>query len=139
MTAGVSGQPKWMFSATVIGFTSRKCWWTMPMPASMAWAGLRKSRSTPSMVTWPVSARYMPARMLHRVVLPAPFSPTRAWTSDHRTSKSTASRAATPPKALQMLRASTAGRASSPVNSVRACCRDQAQTPETPSTAQSIS
>ena len=56
-TPGVSGQPKWMFSATVIGSTSRKCWWTMPMPASMAWAGLRKSRSVPSTITWPASAR----------------------------------------------------------------------------------
>ncbi len=37
--AGVSAQPRWMFSATVIGATRRKCWCTIPMPAAMAWAG----------------------------------------------------------------------------------------------------
>ena len=48
ITRGVSGQPRWMFSATVMGSTSRKCWWTMPIPASMAWAGVRKSCATPA-------------------------------------------------------------------------------------------
>src|ERR671915_294387 len=38
------------------------------------------------------------------VLLPAPFSPTRAWTSPGRRSKSTSSTAVTPPKRLVTLR-----------------------------------
>src|SRR3954470_16270277 len=40
--------------------------------------------------------------ILIRVLLPAPFSPSRAWTSPGRTSKSTSSRATTPGKTLRM-------------------------------------
>ena len=34
-----------MFSVTVIGRTSMKCWWTMPMPSAMASRGARISRT----------------------------------------------------------------------------------------------
>ena len=43
-----------------------------------------------------------------RVLLPAPFSPTTAWTSPRGTSKLTSERAATPGKVLVMCRSSMA-------------------------------
>ena len=48
VAAAWPSQPRWMFSATVIGATSLKCWCTMPMPAAMASAGEWNCRSTPS-------------------------------------------------------------------------------------------
>src|SRR5215212_2979148 len=51
----------------------------------------------------------MPARMLHNVVLPAPFSPSRAWTSPRRNSRSTSRSAQTPSKLFETWRAQTAG------------------------------
>src|SRR5262245_54839187 len=51
----------------------------------------------------------MPARMLDRVVLPAPFSPSRTWTSPARNSRSTSDRAGTPSKLFETWRAATAG------------------------------
>lgn len=44
-----------------------------------------------------------------RVVFPAPFSPSRAWTSPARTSKLTRSLARTPGKVLVMSRMRTSG------------------------------
>src|SRR5690242_17947180 len=46
--------------------------------------------------------------MLMSVVLPAPFSPSRAWTSPQRAQKSTRSLAITPGNCLQRPRISTA-------------------------------
>src|SRR5687767_4795838 len=51
----------------------------------------------------------MPARMLHNVVLPAPFSPSSTWTSPRRNSRSTSRSAQTPSKLLETWRALTAG------------------------------
>src|SRR5687768_4733838 len=50
--------------------------------------------------------------MRTRVLLPAPFSPTRAWTSPARRSNETPRNARTPPKALPMSRSSSRGGAS---------------------------
>ena len=50
----------------------------------------------------PDRGRSTPVRTLIRVDLPAPFSPTRAWISPGRSSKSTPSRAWTPGNALSM-------------------------------------
>ena len=44
----VGSLPRTMFSRTVKLSASMKCWWTMPMPAAMASAGLRKCTSRPS-------------------------------------------------------------------------------------------
>src|SRR6266851_1818138 len=57
---------------------------------------------------WPASGRYSPARMLMSVVLPAPFSPSSAWTSPQRARKWTAVFATTPGKALSIPVISTA-------------------------------
>src|SRR6476661_7025414 len=52
--------------------------------------------------------------MFIRVLLPAPFSPSSAWTSPRRRSKSTSSLASTPGKRLTIPRASTASDDGSP-------------------------
>src|SRR5436190_10899919 len=73
--------------------------------------------------------------MFIRVLLPAPFSPSRAWISPGRTLKSTASLARTPGKALTMPRASSAG--TTPASLIRsrgtwmrpAGCRSRASVP----------
>ena len=55
--------PSTTFSATVIGSTRRKCWWTMPMPASIASRGAWKWAGSPNTEISPSSARYRPVRM----------------------------------------------------------------------------
>src|ERR1051326_643170 len=80
----------------------------MPTPCSMAALGECILSRCPTMLIWPSSGRYSPARMLISVVLPAPFSPSRACTSPHRAAKSMPVLAATPGKALSMRRISTA-------------------------------
>src|SRR3954463_7574417 len=73
--------------------------------------------------------------MFIRVLLPAPFSPSRAWISPGRTVKSTASFARTPGKALTMPRASSAGTPTASVIRSRgtwmmpAGCRSRASVP----------
>ena len=57
-----------------------KCWWTIPMPWSNASFGERKRTSDPLIRMRPSSGWYSPIRMFISVVLPAPFSPTRART-----------------------------------------------------------
>src|SRR6476469_5152474 len=52
--------------------------------------------------------------MFIRVLLPAPFSPSSAWTSPRRRSKSTSSLASTPGKCLTIPRASTARAGAAP-------------------------
>src|SRR5919106_4894074 len=102
-------RPRRMFSATVIGPTSEKCWVTMPMRASIASCGDRMASGTPSASTSPASARVSPYAIRMRVVLPAPFSPRRAWTSPPRTSKSIPRLATRSPKRFVIPRSSRAG------------------------------
>src|SRR6266545_1129478 len=52
--------PRTAFSATVNTGTSMKCWWTMPMPAAIASAGLFKRTGWSSMRISPSSAWYSP-------------------------------------------------------------------------------
>src|SRR6516165_3435284 len=106
--------PRIMFSATDSGCTSLKCWWTMKIPASCASRGERKRRGSPPISTCPSSGRYSPVSTLQRVVLPAPFSPSRAWISPGSTSNATRSFATTPGKRLVMPRAARAGTAAAP-------------------------
>src|SRR3954469_1774053 len=61
----------------------------MPTPADWAWAGWAKCCSAPSIEIDPSSGVYTPARIFIMVDLPAPFSPTMAWTSPARRSRST--------------------------------------------------
>jgi hypothetical protein len=85
-----------MFSATVMTSTNMKCWWTIPMPSSIARLGDPTSVGVPASRISPSSAATLPDRMLISVVLPAPFSPSSAWTSPRRRSKSIASLATVP-------------------------------------------
>ena len=98
-----------MFSATVITGISMKCWCTMPICASMASDGDVKRTARPSSRISPASGRYSPYRQFISVDLPAPFSPSSAWISPARTSRSTASLATTPGKILVTPRSSSTG------------------------------
>ena len=98
-----------MFSATVSTGTSMKCWWTMLMPRAIASDGPVRLTSVPSSRIWPASGRASPYRMFMSVVLPAPFSPSRAWISPGRTSRSIESLATTPGYRFVMPRISSAG------------------------------
>src|SRR5829696_5300323 len=93
-------RPSTRFSATVNTPTSMKCWWTMPIPASIASPGLRLTCGTPSMVIVPSSGGSSPYRTFIRVDLPAPFSPSRQWISPGTTSRSMASFAISDPNRL---------------------------------------
>src|SRR6185436_17238130 len=72
----------------------------MPTPAARASRGPAKWTGRPSSTTRPASGAWSPARILPSVLLPAPFSPQRAWHDPRRTSKLTPSSASTPGKAL---------------------------------------
>ena len=72
--------PSVTFSATVNTGTSMKCWCTIPMPAAMASFGEWKLAALPSSKISPSSGCSSPYSTFIRVVLPAPFSPSRAWT-----------------------------------------------------------
>ncbi len=52
--------PRTTFSRTVRLSASMKCWWTMPMPAAMASAGLWNETSWPSTTIVPSSGFCMP-------------------------------------------------------------------------------
>ncbi len=92
--------PKITFSAIVKGGINIKCWWTIPIPKLIATLGLDILTSFPLIKIWPSSAWYNPYKMLIKVVLPAPFSPTRAWISPLYTEKLTLSLANTKGKRL---------------------------------------
>ena len=64
-------------------------WNTMAMPARSASAGVEKETSLPSKLILPSVSLNTPAMTLVRVDLPAPFSPSSAWISPLRRSKST--------------------------------------------------
>ena len=51
--------PRMMFSVTVNGSTSTKCWWTMPIPSAIASRGDRSSLLAPTRIR-PPSGGYMP-------------------------------------------------------------------------------
>ena len=72
--------PRVTFSATVNTGTSMKCWCTMPMPAAMASFGESELVGFPSSRISPSSGCSSPYSTFIRVVLPAPFSPSRACT-----------------------------------------------------------
>ena len=81
------------FSATVRSGKRRGSWWTTAMPSARAWAGPRIWIGSPSRLMLPLSGWWTPARILTSVLLPAPFSPTSAWTSPATRSSETSSSA----------------------------------------------
>ena len=105
----VTSLPKMMFSATVNTGMSWKCWWTMPMPRSMASPESSKCTCSPRTRMVPLSGRYSPNTMFIRVLLPAPFSPSRQWISPWFRVRLTLSLATTPGKVLVMPSTSSTG------------------------------
>ena len=85
------------FSATVIWGSSVSSWNTVATPRRKACSGERSSTSSPPIDTCPSSGRIMPASALIIVLLPAPFSPTSAWTSPRAALNVASSSASTPP------------------------------------------
>src|SRR6185503_12347761 len=81
----------------------------MPMPTLRASAGEAKRTATPSTRTSPPSGSTAPARIFMSVDLPAPFSPTTAWTMPGAMARSTPPRAWITPYALRRSTTSTAG------------------------------
>ena len=92
--------PATMFSATVRFGKRSSSWKMMPMPRRWASSGLRKSTRLPSRKMPPESGAITPAITLPSVLLPAPFSPTSAWTSPADTSRLTSASACVPSKCL---------------------------------------
>ena len=72
-------------------------WKMQATPAAMAAAGSGKTTSRPSSIMRPLSGATTPAMTLMRVDLPAPFSPSTAWTRPAWTVSSASSSARTPP------------------------------------------
>src|SRR5215203_501328 len=72
------------------------------MPAAWASAGVSKWTGSASSHIAPASRWYAPVMIFTSVDLPAPFSPTSAWISPARSSKSTPSRARAPANRLTM-------------------------------------
>ena len=102
-----------MFSATERFGQRLRSWKTTPMPwRADACASANRTGAPPSRIT-PWSGWCTPASTLIIVLLPAPFSPTSAWISPARSSKSTPSSARTPGKDFVSPRTSSA----SPANS----------------------
>src|SRR5215471_9621234 len=79
------------------------------MPSRRASLGERMLTSAPSILMLPELGRSIPDRMLIRVDLPAPFSPSRQSTSPCRTVTLTRSLARTPGNRFVMLTSSMAG------------------------------
>src|ERR671912_1990165 len=78
-------------------------------PWAWASAALRSVTGSPSTSIVPSSGAWMPVMILIRVDLPAPFSPTSAWTSPGASARDTPSSAWVAPKRFAMPRmASTA-------------------------------
>ena len=74
----------------------------MPMPTSIASVGDLNTRGSPATRISPSSGFCTPYRIFISVDLPAPFSPTRAWTVPGRIVSSTSWLAMTPGKRLPM-------------------------------------
>src|ERR1700704_2697407 len=92
--------PMKTFSATVRSGKSVGSWKMIAMPAACDCAVVSKTTSLPSSSTRPLSGRCTPARILTRVDLPAPFSPTSPCASPRRSSIQPSSSARTAPKLL---------------------------------------
>ena len=88
--------PRQRFSATERLEQKASSWWTIAIPSWRASRGVCGRTGLPSTRISPASAVCTPARILPRVLLPAPFSPISAWQLPRAISKLTPSRARTP-------------------------------------------
>ena len=82
----VSSAPSQMLSSTGRASATRTSWKTVTTPCCWADLGLRSWTSAPATSTRPESGACTPLRIFTSVLLPEPFSPTRAWTSPARSS-----------------------------------------------------
>src|SRR3954467_830369 len=102
------------------------------MPAPSAALAERGATSSPPILTMPASRGNTPVITLISVDLPAPFSPSSAWTSPARSVKSTSCNARTAPKLLLIPRTSSREAAESGLfsmtNSLPAAPADDADT-----------
>ena len=99
------------FSATVRSGNRRGSWWTTAIPSARACGRALELRSARRRAgSSPLSGWWTPARILTSVLLPAPFSPTSAWTSPGSSSSETSSSACVAPNRLEMPRSSTRAR-----------------------------
>lgn len=73
--------PRNTFSKTVRAGTEVSSWVAISTPAAAAIRGVALRKGFPHTTTLPRSGRTIPAATRISVDLPAPFSPTRAWTS----------------------------------------------------------
>ena len=96
------------FCATVSVGTRLISWNAMATPALREASAVKVVSGTPPISTVPEVGGCTPRRIFRIVDLPAPFSPSSAWTSPGRTSRWTSSRARTPPKRMLTLRMRTA-------------------------------
>ena len=102
-------RPRVMLSATLSCSTTLSSWNTNERPAACASWRPWNRRAVPRTRISPVSGSWTPARILISVDLPAPFSPTRQWTSPARRSRSTPRRAWTPGNRFSMALSSRTG------------------------------
>ncbi len=100
-------RPRNTLAATVNDGTSLKCWYTMPMPSRAARWGLVMATTLSSTRISPSSGFAVPAIIVMSVVLPAPFSPTRAWILPASTARLIRSLATSEPYFFVMLRSSS--------------------------------
>ena len=92
--------PRNTFSATVRCGTRATSWATRAMPRRGRPAARRSDRLRRAGAALPWSGAMTPAMILPRVDLPAPFSPTKAWTVPAAMVSDTSSRARVAPKDL---------------------------------------
>src|SRR3990172_7767701 len=105
----VGSLPRKKFRLTLMSGITARSWYTVATPASSASRGEPKRTVLPSTARVPPSGSNTPDRILIRVDLPAPLSPSRQTTSPALTASETSSRATTAPKYFETLRASRRG------------------------------
>src|SRR5579863_3804795 len=102
-----------MWSRTDSSGNTSTRWKVRRIPSlARMWAGMW-SRTCPSKTTVPPLGWSWPHRQLNSVVFPAPLGPTRPTASPGATATDTSLRAATPPKRIEIERASSSGAAPS--------------------------
>src|SRR5581483_4075213 len=116
------------FSATVIHGISVSSWKTVATPSAWASCGRERSTSSPLTRTTPSSGLRTPERILIIVLLPAPFSPTRACTSPNSAANDASFNARTPPNDLEIPDASIARGVRSFLSPGRVCATDSVTT-----------
>lgn len=101
-SAFLGSSPSRIFWAALSPGTRHPSCETWAMPLRSASPALCSTACLPSIVILPAVGSLLPARTLTSVVLPAPFSPIRPWTSSKRKSTLTSSSARVPGYCMTM-------------------------------------